>query len=328
MTSALQPAGLTRRQLRALRELEMTAADPQSSQQAALTPMKADPTTEIIPVVQPRHRTNRRGKHRLPTLPLHLSASFTLPRAAVVATLGLATIVLPVSGVLTSGGSAEALGPAVDTQQSLLTQIDALAAGSELEGTLGSASALDANANALVIAQDLAARSQERTSVAQCATVEGASGLREANVDRLDTVYWPLEEDSFTITSTYGPRWGAFHAAIDMAATLGTEIHAAADGVVVHSGEGLEGRSPVLVIIESEIDGQTVWTWYNHMYPGDVFVSEGDTVEAGDVIGLVGSNGNSTGPHLHFEVHVGEWDNHVDPRGWLDEVGAIYLGSC
>jgi len=88
---------------------------------------------------------------------------------------------------------------------------------------------------------------------------------------------------------------GHFHSGIDLAAPMGTPIRAALDGVahvvVSATGYGLH------VIVDS---GNGLSTLYGHM--SSVAVHDGDEVSAGDVIGAVGSTGNSTGPHLHFEV--------------------------
>jgi len=59
-----------------------------------------------------------------------------------------------------------------------------------------------------------------------------------------------------------------------------------------------------------------------------VHVSEGDVVTAGQLIAGVGSNGNSTGPHLHFEIHTGEADNAVNPLTWLGSADAVFPGKC
>lgn len=120
----------------------------------------------------------------------------------------------------------------------------------------------------------------------------------------------PLVPGTFRISSNYGMRYnpitGAYglHAGVDLAAPMGTPIHAVADGVVKYTGQGRAGRSPELIIIDHEVDGKKFSSWYNHMYPHGVFVEAGQEVRAGEVIGEVGSNGFSTGPHLHLEIHT------------------------
>jgi murein DD-endopeptidase MepM/ murein hydrolase activator NlpD len=69
------------------------------------------------------------------------------------------------------------------------------------------------------------------------------------------------------------------------------------------------------VVIEHEIGGQQVETTYGHMTYGSRAVQAGDTVAAGQLIGLVGSTGQSTANHLHFEVQVN--GALVDPLAWL-----------
>jgi murein DD-endopeptidase MepM/ murein hydrolase activator NlpD len=88
-----------------------------------------------------------------------------------------------------------------------------------------------------------------------------------------------------------------FHAGLDIAAPAGTPIHAAAAGVVVIAG-GCDGYGNCVVIDH----GAALATLYGHQ--SVVHVRAGDQVEAGQVIGLVGSTGRSTGPHLHFEVRL------------------------
>lgn len=109
-------------------------------------------------------------------------------------------------------------------------------------------------------------------------------------------------------SSPFGPRAGAFHAGDDFPVPLGTPIYAAADGVVTRAScEGFQGRSPCNIIIDHGADpttGQRIETWYVHMYQSGVGVSTGQPVAVGQEIGEVGNNGNSTGPHLHLEVHV------------------------
>lgn len=116
---------------------------------------------------------------------------------------------------------------------------------------------------------------------------------------------WPLDG---RITSRFGPRWGRMHNGLDIAAPKGTPVRAAARGRVVHSGP--LGTYGLLVVIDH---GGGVETRYAHN--SVLLIKKGETVEKGQVIARVGSTGNSTGPHLHFEVLIdGE---HQDPEKWL-----------
>src|SRR5262249_12251153 len=100
------------------------------------------------------------------------------------------------------------------------------------------------------------------------------------------------------LTSTFGPRWGTFHYGIDLAAPYGSPIYAAGDGLVIEAGPA-SGFGNWVVIQHANGDV----TVYGHMYK--YLVRVGERVQAGQLIALVGSEGESTGPHLHFEVHLG-----------------------
>jgi murein DD-endopeptidase MepM/ murein hydrolase activator NlpD len=112
---------------------------------------------------------------------------------------------------------------------------------------------------------------------------------------------WPV---SGRLMSTFGSRTdpfsgdGAFHTGIDLSASTGTPVHAAADGVVA-SAEW-SGRYGKLVIIDH---GDGVRTWYAHMSRFDVV--PGQEIRLGEVIGLSGGTGRVTSPHLHYEVRMG-----------------------
>jgi murein DD-endopeptidase MepM/ murein hydrolase activator NlpD len=113
------------------------------------------------------------------------------------------------------------------------------------------------------------------------------------------------------ITSAFGwrvhPITGdrRFHAGTDLGAPQGTPVIAAATGQVV-TADFLGGYG-LTVILHHEKGTQE--SLYGHL--SEIFVQPGDDVEQGTVIGRVGSTGNSTGPHLHFE-----W-RHLTPNGWV-----------
>ncbi|HEX5595083.1 MAG TPA: M23 family metallopeptidase [Micromonosporaceae bacterium] len=119
-------------------------------------------------------------------------------------------------------------------------------------------------------------------------------------------------------TSCYGPRWGTLHAGIDLAAPENTPIVAAGAGTVTITGWAYTGYGISVVINH----GNGILTHYAHMNKSNVRV--GQRVSAGDLIGWEGSTGDSTGPHLHFEVHKGMW-NQVNPGPWMRTRG-INLG--
>ncbi len=101
---------------------------------------------------------------------------------------------------------------------------------------------------------------------------------------------------------------GTFHSGVDIAATYGEPIHAAADGFVVWVGP--KSGSGRLVVIDH---GAGLTTWYAHL--SAFRVNSGQSVHRGDVIGYVGSSGRSTGPHLHYEVRL--YDAPVNPWRFL-----------
>jgi murein DD-endopeptidase MepM/ murein hydrolase activator NlpD len=101
---------------------------------------------------------------------------------------------------------------------------------------------------------------------------------------------------------------GAFHRGIDISAPTGTPVRATADGIVVFSS--LERGFGRLVVIDH---GSGMQTYYAHLHRFNVYA--GQEVRRGDEIGLVGSSGRTTAPHLHYEVHLG--GNAVNPAPFL-----------
>lgn len=126
-------------------------------------------------------------------------------------------------------------------------------------------------------------------------------------------------EDCFT--SRYGSRreyrasdqsltiYG-FHSGLDFCGGTGLQINSAADGVVVFAGETIVRGNATIID-----HGQGVFTGYWHQ--SENYVAVGDTIEAGQVIGLVGATGRVTGAHLHWEVWVNQVQ--VNPMAWLNQ---------
>ena len=117
------------------------------------------------------------------------------------------------------------------------------------------------------------------------------------------------------MTTCFCQRWGTMHWGIDLAAPLGTPIYAATDGVVLRAGRA-SGYGNAIYIQDADGDVHI----YGHMRYYSV--AAGDIVHAGDEIAKVGSEGQSTGPHLHYEIHRGGEDGRrIDPEDYLAERG-------
>lgn len=116
---------------------------------------------------------------------------------------------------------------------------------------------------------------------------------------------WPARGG---VSSTFGPRWGRMHNGIDIAAGHGSPVVASGPGTVTRAGwESGYGKTVVVS------HGNGIQTKYAHL--SSVSVSSGQSVGRGQLVGNVGSTGNSTGPHLHFEVLIN--GSHQDPLKYL-----------
>ncbi|MFN3631781.1 MULTISPECIES: M23 family metallopeptidase [Exiguobacterium] len=115
-----------------------------------------------------------------------------------------------------------------------------------------------------------------------------------------------------------------FHNGLDIAAKTGTPVYAAEAGKVTKvSSSGPYGNH---IQIEHNVDGQKWTTVYAHLHKVDV--KTGQSVRQGEPIGQIGNTGNSSGPHLHFEIHKGDYNfsassagNAVDPMKLAERLG-------
>lgn len=177
------------------------------------------------------------------------------------------------------------------------------------------------------IPPQVASRGGDR-GVVSAAVLEGLSVTLEEKVAELEQLFsaaedyrhrmdhtpsiWPTQG---RITSKFGYRRSPFsrrlqfHGGLDIANSRGTPIKATAHGKVVEASF-LSGWGRLIIIDH----GYDYLTYYAHLR--DFGVSVGERVTKGQIIGYMGSSGNSTGPHLHYEVHVG--GERVDPREYLN----------
>ena len=169
-------------------------------------------------------------------------------------------------------------------------------------------------------AAQLAKARAAKLTASQALTAKRASALATAKAKVAAAAKQARESASrcqimvigYHITATFGQggsRWAHNHTGLDFAAPMGTPIKSVMKGVVIFADwAGPYGRQ---VRVRHE-DGTV--TWYNHM--SKFSVSVGETVYAGDQVGAIGMTGNTTGPHLHFEVHP-DGGPAVDPDPWL-----------
>ena len=157
-------------------------------------------------------------------------------------------------------------------------------------------------AAAAAAAAEAAAEAEEQAE--SSSSGGGSSGGGSAGTVSSSGFIWPV---SGIVTSGYGTRWGRLHAGVDISAPYGTPVQAAASGTVISAGS-MGGYGNIIVIVH----GNGLATAYAHL--SAIYVG-GGSVSQGQTIGAVGSTGNSTGNHLHFEVRVN--GSPVDPLGYL-----------
>lgn len=144
---------------------------------------------------------------------------------------------------------------------------------------------------------------------------------------------WPLAAHAITAGWYYSD--GKLHRAIDLRAAVGTPVYAAEDGTVDwvqawngHSTRGDQSYGNLVRIRHADYNGGKLQTLYAHLQR--VTVKNGQAVREGEVIGYSGNTGNSTGPHLHFEVRLN--GTRYNPLNWLDDdfscaYSTVRLGS-
>jgi hypothetical protein len=129
----------------------------------------------------------------------------------------------------------------------------------------------------------------------------------------------PVKTGTAVLTSGFGMRWGQMHRGVDLAGPVGTAIYAFADGVVAQAGPA--SGFGQWIVLDHNLDGRRFSTVYGHMFPVGVLARGGDLVRAGQQIARIGNDGDTTGPHLHFEVWEGTrlaGGTAVDPQPFYD----------
>ncbi|WP_232012034.1 M23 family metallopeptidase [Actinomyces slackii] len=252
-----------------------------------------------------------------------------LGRTAVLTVLAVATVIAPVSGYLTNAAlaSQDSESQAQPRATTRSSSVAAAVLGSDADWD-------DEGEDALSNVPDAATRARIReayqNAAKTCSSETGASGDTAAFASAPE-LFYPMLPDTYTISSEYGyrihPTLGILklHAGQDFSAPVGTAIYAVAGGTVTTAGM-VDGTGTIT--IKHEIDGQTWYSSYLHMYEDGIHVKAGDTVTAGQHIAGVGNTGRSSGPHLHFEIRTADDtadESTVEPWGWLQSHKAVEL---
>ena len=236
-------------------------------------------------------------------LPQGLRSGFVLPSAAaaaLVVTATGATVAESAPATFDLTGAA-AKAKAKDAAAARFDQVEA-EQQRELQATAAAARVIDAQR---------IARDAERKSIAKRKARMAA--LKKAEAERKARERWVQPIKGAAFTSGYGWRWGRMHEGNDFGTPVGTPVHAMSTGTVIFAGfEGGYGNK-----IEIEYWDGTV-SYFAHL--SSIGVTVGEQVKPGEVVGLSGNTGHSTGPHLHLEIHPAG-GGAVDPAPWLHEHG-------
>ncbi|MEU3793506.1 M23 family metallopeptidase [Streptomyces fructofermentans] len=283
---------------------EENEADADTEDGTSGEPFLLDGVEEITPVPRPSSRTaGRSGSRSRRRSPAKRSALLTIavPSACVMGVAGIA------AASVTGGSSADDVQTTAAAPDASAVQPSA--ANNKLDTQLENLSA-DADDFA-----DRASRTQERIDLkAEQAAEKRKAAEDAARKERLRPKF-ALPVSQHGLSAYYGQagvNWMSVHTGIDFPVSYGTTVMAATDGTVRTQWNSAYGN----MIIVTAKDGTE--TWYCHL--STYKVASGTVVQAGDPIAYSGNSGNSTGPHLHFEVRPGG-GSAIDPLPWLRSHG-------
>ncbi len=258
-----------------------------------------------IPAPRGASRSGARSRRRQPAKRSALM-TIAVPSACVMSVAGIAAA--SVSGLNGDDGT-ETTASAADAGEAKAAPVKPSAANNKLDTQLTS---LAAGADDFA---DRASRTQERIDLkAQQALEKRRAAEEAARKERLRPKFaLPVEQHG--LSAYYGQagiNWMSVHSGIDFPVSYGTTVMAATDGTVRTQYNSAYGN----MMIVTAKDGTE--TWYCHL--STYQVPSGTTVKAGDAIAFSGNSGNSTGPHLHFEVRP-SGGSAIDPLSWLRSHG-------
>ncbi|MEY2248367.1 M23 family metallopeptidase [Streptomyces sp. BF23-18] len=262
-----------------------------------------DDMEEITPVRRPPTRSASRARRRSPAKRSAL-LTVAVPSACVMGVAGIAAASVGGVGGLGGDDSKDTTASASD-----VTSVKPSAANIKLDTQLQS---LSAGADDFA---DRASRTQERIDLkAQQATEKKKAAEAAARKERLRPKFaLPVVQQGLSAYfGQAGINWMSVHTGIDFPVSYGTPVMAATDGTVRTQWNSAYGN----MMIVTAMDGTE--TWYCHL--STYKVPSGTAIKAGDQIAFSGNSGNSTGPHLHFEVRPAGGAA-IDPLPWLRSHG-------
>lgn len=178
-------------------------------------------------------------------------------------------------------------------------------------------SVADAQAEKVAAARVAQAKADRaaKAKAAQAAAAKKAQQVKAAQARAAASAHrWVAPLSNYTLTSGFGYRWGKMHPGQDLATPVGSRVHALSSGTVVFAGWDNTGYG-YLVRIEYW-DGTVSYMAHNSR----LVVAVGQKVRPGDLVAYSGNTGNSTGPHVHLEIHPAD-GSVVSPLPWLARQG-------
>jgi murein DD-endopeptidase MepM/ murein hydrolase activator NlpD len=251
---------------------------------------------------QPNGGKRKAVKHVAPRAPLFAK----LPSTPIL--LGVAALTVSAGGAVTASQSGSDLSAAGDFHFS--SQVSALNGASDV-------SAISSRGDE--VSRDSSRDSQSGTGQSQVEqqaaerneTLSQLAKAAQKQAKKIEANLWILPVSGYHITNTFGVYESyyssGYHTGLDFACSQGTPIHAIADGTITDTmWDNSYGNLTIMTLD----DGTEIYYGHQLSYANGLEV--GDEVHQGDIIGYVGSTGNSTGPHVHIEVRPGGGDP-VDP---------------
>ncbi|WIB25506.1 M23 family metallopeptidase [Curtobacterium sp. MCSS17_015] len=275
--------------------------------------------TPSVPVIADGPRVDRATRHISRTAPTtsRVGHGTSFRRTASGVTV-VGALLFTAGLVVSTSLPAQALyvpQPGAATVRAAVQDVQSLSVGDAVEGPV------DRDAYTVSQPQRVVLPSTGTGTGTGTGAAAGASSSTISTSDTSGAIQWPFPT-AVPISSGFGGRQVAgcsfcstFHQGVDFAPGAGTPIGVVADGTVikVQANDGAFGND---VWVEHDVDGKKFVSVYGHMLDNSFEVVQGQQVKVGDVLGLVGSTGNSTGPHLHLEIRIDGVP--VDPLAWLE----------